>query len=257
MPPRRRESGTLHELAQPKRHPMARGGTPRATVLLSTRLGGVSPGPFESLNLGHPHRGRPRENVTAEPDAAGGRARLRSRIGVDGPTGSRSGHRLTREEVPGAYSTPGTEPPPEADGQLSNEKQRPLLVLVADCLPVAMLGDGGLGMLHCGWRGLAGGIVDEAAAKDRRHGASRSVPESAHAASRWAPKFEAAFADLGPGLMNGRNLDLPEAAHRLLRRAGVERIESSGIWTWCDERFFSHRRDGGITGRQAGIAWLN
>ena len=71
------------------------------------------------------------------------------------------------------------------------------------------------------------------------------------------PEVEAAFAHLGPGLMNGRNLDLPEVARRLLERAGVETVESAGICTHCDERFFSHRRDGGITGRQAGIAWLN
>ena len=227
----------------------------RATVLFSTRLGGVSPDPFESLNLGILTDDR-RENVLEN------RMRLASAAGfpADLVSMGRQVHGAeiawTREEVPGAYSTPGTEPPPEADGQLSNEKQRPLLVLVADCLPVAMLGDGGLGMVHCGWRGLAAGIVDRAAAKI---GASSAAigPGIGPCCFEVGPEVEAAFADLGPGLMNGRNLDLPEAARRLLRRAGVERIESSGICTWCDERFFSHRRDGGITGRQAGIAWLN
>jgi hypothetical protein len=51
-------------------------------------------------------------------------------------------------------------------------------------------------------------------------------------------------------------LDLPEVACRLLRAAGVERIEVSGLCTCCEaELFFSHRRDRGRTGRQAGLVW--
>ena len=119
-----------------------------------------------------------------------------------------------------------------------------------------MLGDDGLGMLHCGWRGLAAGIIGKAATT---LGGTAAVigPGIGPCCFEVGPEVEEAFADLGPGLMNGRNLDLPEAASRLLRRAGVEKIEKSGICTYCDDRFFSHRRDGGITGRQAGIAWLN
>ena len=61
---------------------------------------------------------------------------------------------------------------------------------------------------------------------------------------------------LGEGIADGRMLDLPEAARRLLRQAGVEWIESEDICTRCEpELFFSHRRDGG-PGRQAGLAWL-
>jgi len=52
-------------------------------------------------------------------------------------------------------------------------------------------------------------------------------------------------------------LDLAEVARRQLREAGVQRIETAGVCTSCDpERFFSHRRDGGRTGRQAGLVWL-
>ena len=59
------------------------------------------------------------------------------------------------------------------------------------------------------------------------------------------------------GIAEGRMLDLAEVATRLLRAAGVERIEVSGLCTSCEEElFFSHRRDGGRTGRQAGVAWL-
>jgi copper oxidase (laccase) domain-containing protein len=67
----------------------------------------------------------------------------------------------------------------------------------------------------------------------------------------------AAFEPLGEGVANGRRLDLPEVARRLLIAAGVaaQRIESSPLCTSCDERFFSHRRDGDRTGRQAGLVW--
>jgi copper oxidase (laccase) domain-containing protein len=51
---------------------------------------------------------------------------------------------------------------------------------------------------------------------------------------------------------------LPEVARRLLAAAGVERIDAAGLCTSCEsELFFSHRRDAGRTGRQAGLVWLD
>jgi copper oxidase (laccase) domain-containing protein len=52
-------------------------------------------------------------------------------------------------------------------------------------------------------------------------------------------------------------LDLVEVARRLLAEAGVSRAEAAGVCTSCDrDRFFSHRRDGAASGRQAGLAWV-
>ena len=66
-----------------------------------------------------------------------------------------------------------------------------------------------------------------------------------------------AFADLGEGIADGRMLDLAEVARRLLERAGVERIESAGLCTRCEPGlFFSHRREGGRTGRQGSLVWI-
>ena len=63
---------------------------------------------------------------------------------------------------------------------------------------------------------------------------------------------------LGDGVAAGRMLDLPEVARRLLNAAGIDAVESSGLCTSCDsELFFSHRRDAGRTGRQAGLVWLD
>jgi hypothetical protein len=64
------------------------------------------------------------------------------------------------------------------------------------------------------------------------------------------------FTALGPGVATERRLDLPEVAERLLRRAGVARIERADLCTSChDELFFSHRRDRGRTGRHATVLW--
>ena len=66
-----------------------------------------------------------------------------------------------------------------------------------------------------------------------------------------------AFAHLGDGIADGRMLDLREVARRLLERAGVAEVEVSDLCTWCEpELFYSHRRDGGDTGRQAGAVWM-
>ncbi len=227
----------------------------RATVCFSTREGGVSAGSFESLNLGILTDDR-KEDVLAN------RSRLAEAAGFDaarvamGRQVHGAGLSWAGAEIPGAYAAPGPEPPAEADGQLTRETLRPLLVLVADCLPVALLGERGLAMIHCGWRGLAAGII-EAAAREVGAEAAAIGPGIGPCCFEVGPEVEAAFSGVGPGLMNGRNLDLPEVARRLLAAQGVRSAESAGICTFCDQRFFSHRRDQGNTGRQAGIAWLS
>jgi copper oxidase (laccase) domain-containing protein len=110
-------------------------------------------------------------------------------------------------------------------------------------------------MIHCGWRGMAAGIV------------LRGVEEVSATAAAVGPSigpccYEVgdevleAFASLGDGISRGRMLDLREVARRLLAEAGVDRVEISDLCTSCHpELFFSHRRDHGETGRQAGLVW--
>jgi copper oxidase (laccase) domain-containing protein len=70
-------------------------------------------------------------------------------------------------------------------------------------------------------------------------------------------EVRAAFEGIGPDLVANGRLDLREVARRLLERAGVRSLEVSEECTSCSpELFFSHRRDRGRTGRQAGLAWL-
>lgn len=226
-----------------------------ATVAFSTRLGGVSEGPFSSLNLGI--------LTDDDPEAViRNRHRLAQALGLDagkvvmGRQVHGSGLAWNEGEGPNHFERPREEPPAEADGQLTSTRGLPLLVLVADCLPVALLGDRGLAMLHCGWRGLAGGIIEAAA---ERIGARAAAigPGIGPCCFEVGAEVEEAFTHLGPGLSRGRYLDLTEVARRKLAALGVTRPEFAGVCTRCDDRFFSHRGDSGNTGRQCGIAWLN
>jgi purine-nucleoside/S-methyl-5'-thioadenosine phosphorylase / adenosine deaminase len=144
---------------------------------------------------------------------------------------------------------------PEGDGHVLREPGPVGLVYAADCLPVALAGPGGAAILHCGWRGLAAGIVARgAAAVEATHAAIG--PGIGPCCYEVGDEVRGAFAGLGDGVASGRMLDLPEAARRRLREAGIGQVESAGLCTRCEpELFFSHRRDGG-PGRQAGLVWL-
>jgi YfiH family protein len=134
------------------------------------------------------------------------------------------------------------------------------LVLTADCLPVALHAPGAVAMVHAGWRGLAAGVLDEGLQALRDLGARGPVlaaigPGAGGCCYEVGDEVRAAFADV-PEARHGRTIDLPTVARRRLREAGVAEIHDAGICTMCDERFFSHRRDRGATGRQGGAAWL-
>lgn len=143
----------------------------------------------------------------------------------------------------------------EVDGHVIRSPGMAGLVYTADCLPVAVAGPEGAAILHCGWRGLAAGIV--------AHGVEAVDATAAAVGPGVGPccyevgdEVLTAFSGLGDGISSGRMLDLPEVARQQLRRAGVEEVEIAGLCTRCEEGlFFSHRRDGG-PGRQGGLVWL-
>jgi purine-nucleoside/S-methyl-5'-thioadenosine phosphorylase / adenosine deaminase len=154
-----------------------------------------------------------------------------------------------------AFRDVATADAPEVDGQVLLAPGPIGLVYTADCLPVAVAGPGGVAMLHCGWRGLAAGIVARGAGTV---GATHAAigPGIGPCCYEVGDEVLDAFADLGDGIARERVLDLPEVARRLLTQAGVESIESAGLCTRCvPGLFFSHRRDGG-PGRQGGLAWV-
>ncbi|MGN6216436.1 MAG: polyphenol oxidase family protein [Solirubrobacterales bacterium] len=239
-----------------------------ARAAFSTRLGGVSEAPFDSLNLGILTDDDP-EAVTEN------RRRLSAALGrkpeqvvfalqvhgtrlIDHDASAPDAIR----EFRGSFVGPDTTKEPrnggivEADGHLVREAGLAPLVFVADCLPVALYGPGGLAVVHAGWRGLAGGILG-AAAEMIEATAAAIGPGIGPCCYEVGEEVLDVFQDLGEGIATGRMLDLPEVARRLLAAAGVERVEPAGLCTSCEEElFFSHRRDQGRTGRQAGVAWI-
>ena len=228
---------------------------PGARAAFSTRLGGVSQPPYEALNLGI-LTGDDLDHVRTN------RQRLASSMGRD-PNGvvmARQAHgtELRRHEAPQAprVFADAVRSPDEADAQATANADLTPLVLVADCLPVALVGPGGVAMAHCGWRGLAGGIVSKAAAAVQAEAAAIG-PGIGPCCYEVAEEVLTAFADLD-GVARGRMLDLTAVATVLLERAGVTAVEASGLCTSCNpELFFSHRRDGERTGRQSGLVWVD
>ncbi|HEU4657438.1 MAG TPA: polyphenol oxidase family protein [Capillimicrobium sp.] len=219
-----------------------------ARALFSTRRGGVSTGPFASLNLGR---------TTAEGDGddpaaiAENRTRLAAAAGV-------AELNLTRQVHATAIATDDAALD-EADGRVTARAGMAATVLVADCLPVAIAGPGAVAMLHAGWRGLAGGILRRGAELVRAHGDGELHaaigPGIGVCCFEVGDEVREAFAEHA-GARRGRNLDLKRIARRELLDAGVSVVDDCELCTMCEpELFFSHRRDGAATGRQAGVAW--
>jgi YfiH family protein len=207
---------------------------PGGTALFTTRRGGVSEGAFASLNLG----------LWTDDDAervAENRERVRSAAGAARLLQGRQVHGV-RVVVDGQ----GVE---EADGQVTSAPGVAAIVLVADCLPVALVGPERVGVVHAGWRGLADGVVEEGVAAVGAVAAAIG-PGIGPCCYEVGDDLRAVFGTSEP------TLDLKAIARTRLEAAGVGEIHDCGLCTACDaDRFFSHRRDRGITGRQAGLAW--
>jgi YfiH family protein len=215
-------------------------------VLFTTRRGGVSEGPFASLNLGlwtddDPERvGENRERVAAQAGVA------RQRFA--------QGRQVHGAQVRRVTALPHGAPP-DADGQATALAGVAPVVLVADCLPIALVAREAVAVLHAGWRGLAGGIVGEGVAALRELGAGAFRAAIGPGAGPCCYEVGAeVHAALGT---RGRTADLKAVAREQLRAAGAHEVHDVGLCTLCSgpDLFFSHRRDGGVTGRQAGVAW--
>ena len=142
----------------------------------------------------------------------------------------------------------------EADGQATAREDVAVMVQVADCLPIAIAGEGGVAMLHGGWRGLADGVLEEGVR------ALRDVGVTGPLAAVIGPGARGCCYEVGDEVrdafgVSSRTVDLPTMAARALTGAGVVAIEDVGVCTICHEQYFSYRREGEAAGRQAGVAW--
>ena len=215
-------------------------------VVFSTREGGVSEGPYASLNLGRATADEP-ERVDEN------RRRLCAEAGAQ-PEALAMNYQHHSADVLRARAGSRGE---RGDGLWTEERGLPVLALAADCLPIALARANGakpaVAVLHAGWRGLVGGIAAEGV-KTLGGGPVAAMigpgigPCCYEVGEEVAAPFRRAF---GMGLYRDGKLDLWGAAERALRAAGVARVDRVDLCTACNpDRFFSHRRDDGLTGRQ-------
>ena len=135
---------------------------PGARVTFTTRQGGVSDGPYESLNLGILTADDP-ERVTENRHRAAAQAGVEAeRVAMGWQVHGTDLKEWTGPPPDRAYAQPGDKDLEKVDGHLTREPGIGLLVLVADCYPVALSDGEQVAMLHCGWRPLAGGIIESA-----------------------------------------------------------------------------------------------
>lgn len=224
---------------------------PPVRGMATTRNGGVSCGSFASLNLGH---------------------------GADAPAAVNENRRRLGERLPGAprwlkqvhgsrvIHSDEWQAGVVADASWTDRPGEVLAVLAADCLPVLLADRHGrcIAAAHAGWRGLAAGVLEASVA---------ALPVAADQLQAWiGPRvgpqvYEVGsdvhaafvhqaecFTEVRPGHWHA---DLPAIARSRLAAAGVTSVTDSGRCTVSEpERFFSVRRDGAKTGRQAALIWI-
>lgn len=229
-----------------------------ATVraMQTTRRGGCSVAPWDSLNLG--------DHVGDDPACVlVNRARLRSRL---------PGEPAWLKQVHGTQvveAMPGVSPVIEADAAFARQSGAVCVVMTADCLPVLFCNRAGtvVAAAHAGWRGLQAGVLEATiAAMAVAPGELLTWLGPAIGPARFevGDEVRAAFIGSNPGAAEafvpsspGKWLaDIYLLAKHRLRAAGLTSIHGGGLCTVSDgERYFSYRRDG-VTGRMATLIWL-
>jgi YfiH family protein len=230
---------------------------PGVRVVFTDRHGGRSDAPYDSLNLG--------DHVDDDPARV---AVNRSRLGetlaaaVPGVPADPAGWVWLRQVHGRRVVTvdAAAAEPPEADAAVTTAVGLPLVVMTADCAPVALASPGGIAVVHAGWPGLEQDVLGAAVA------ALRTVAPGPVRA--WlgpcvhpqhyefgAEHLERLVERLGPEVASTTAagtpaLDIPAAVALGLARAGVADVVDVGVCTAASSDHFSHRRDG-VTGRQA------
>ena len=139
---------------------------------------------------------------------------------------------------------------PKADAAYTAEAARPLVIMVADCLPVLLAARNGLEIaaVHAGWRGLCAGVIPAAVRQFKSKEVIAWLGPAIGACHYEVDGVVRQAFDSATGFREGRDkehwmMDLAGIASMQLAAAGVKDVFHSGICTFCDERFYSHRRD--------------
>lgn len=230
----------------------------RIRAFSTTRIGGVSEAPYESLNLaGH----------VGDDPATVRRNRAVLAVAADLPAEPRwltqvhGGDVVCFDEITDCT---------QADACFTSECNQVCAVMTADCLPVLLTNRDGtrVAAAHAGWRGLAGGAIENAVARLQcAHGELLAWlgpaigPQAFEVGDDVLRSLQRVDAQLAhafqPAAATGKYLlDIYHAARIILHGAGVDKVYGGGLCTWSDaEHFFSYRRDG-VTGRMATLIWI-
>jgi len=222
-----------------------------ARVAFTDRHGGVSIAPYDTANLGF---------ATGDDPAAVTENRRRVAHELGDASDSRGwawvrqvhGGRVVDVDTPGGGG--------DADALVTTGTDISLVVLAADCAPIALVAGDAIAGVHCGWRGLIAGVVDAAVRLVRERG---RAPVHAVVGPCISPEHYEFGADeleqltrrLGPAVgarteTGAPALDLRAGVGVALVSAGVDDCTDIDVCTYASVDHFSHRRDG-VTGRQA------
>lgn len=228
-------------------------------AISTTREGGVSAAPCDSFNV---------STATGDSPAAVERncADLKERAGLPGEPCW-----LTQVHGHHVVTANANSSDVEADASVTTEPGSVCVIKTADCLPVLLTDRAGsvIGAAHCGWRGLVGGVLENTIQAMKRPPGDLLAwlgpaigPDAFEVGPEVRDQFVAALTESVDAFKlssSGRWIaDIYELARMRLRAAGVRDIHGGGWCTVSDpERFFSHRRDNGKTGRMATLIWIN
>ncbi|MEX0664606.1 MAG: polyphenol oxidase family protein [Acidimicrobiia bacterium] len=230
----------------------------RARAVWTDRRGGVSEPPYDRANL----------SLRCGDDTAAvleNRGRVADALRVEPPE-----QWWWLDQEHGRTAVVAAGPPPRegvvADAAVTTQTGVPLVVLTADCAPIALACDDAAGVVHAGWQGLLAGVIEEAVATLRAIGSGEvqaALGPCIHPARyEFGPaELDRVIARLGPSVearaaSGSPALDLPAAVRLALERAGVTAFTDVDVCTSTSSNHFSHRRDG-ETGRQGLVVVLD
>jgi len=222
-----------------------------ARVAFTDRHGGVSIPPYDTANLGF---------ATGDDPDAVTENRRRVALELDDAPDARGwawvrqvhGARVVEVGAPGGAG--------DADALVTAGTDVSLVVLAADCAPIALVADGAVAAVHCGWRGLVAGVLEAAVRvlRERGRGPVRAVIGPCISPAHYefgAGELDQVTSRLGTAVggrteSGGLALDLRAGVGVALASAGVDDRTDVDVCTFGSSDYFSHRRDG-VTGRQA------
>lgn len=223
-------------------------------ALQTTRLGGFSDAPYDSLNLG--------DHVGDAPLVV---ARNRMLLNTLLP-----GEPVWLEQVHGTVVANADMASclPQADACIARHREAVCVVMTADCLPILLCdAQGGVvGAVHAGWKGLAAGVIEatvqamQVAPKNIMAWLGPAIgPDAFEVGAEVRAAFIAAQPQAASAFVPGKKgkwfADIYELASLRLNALGITGIYGGGYCTFRErERFFSYRRDG-TTGRMGTFIW--